>query len=393
MRIRVRHAVTPAQKAFLEDPAPFRAFVGGVGSGKSRAGALAMLQMPPCSIGMVVSATYRHLKDNTLPPTLTICRTFISRFNKQDFEIELENGTTILFRSADNPDSLRGPNIGWFWLDEAALVDEEVWDIMIGRLRLPPMRAWITTTPKGQNWVYRLFVKSGDPDYSLHRCRTEENIFVPPVFAERLRKKYSSAFARQELDGEFISLEGARVPREWIRYGDAQSFVRTSIGVDLAISRKQEADYTAVVVTSRDEEGRIWVRHARRDRLSFHNILRMIVDTCNRYHPHVVYVEANQFQAAVVQELLRTTSLPVVAMQADHDKMLRFQIAEARYEQGLIYHSPSLPPEFEDEITSFPNGEHDDFCDALVYAIAALGGDIGDISDALVDAAYRHTVL
>lgn len=45
----------------------------------------------------------------------------------------------------------------------------------------------------------------------------------------------------------------------------------------------------------------------------------------------------------------------------------------ARYEQGLIHHAPGLPGWFEDELLSFPVGEHDDGADALAYAFQALG--------------------
>ena len=55
-------------------------------------------------------------------------------FNKSDMTVDLIDGKHILFRSSDQPDRLRGPNLGWFYLDEAALMDEQTWLIMIGRL-------------------------------------------------------------------------------------------------------------------------------------------------------------------------------------------------------------------------------------------------------------------
>lgn len=56
----------------------------------------------------------------------------------------------------------------------------------------------------------------------------------------------------------------------------------------------------------------------------------------------------------------------------DKDKLARFAPLEARFDQRLVHHAADLPRWFEDELCSFPNGQHDDGVDALAYAFAAL---------------------
>jgi hypothetical protein len=124
--------------------------------------------------------------------------------NMTDMWISFKNGTKCLLRSGDDPERLRGPNLGWFWLDEAAMMPEMVFDIMIGRLRLDPGRAWITTTPKGKNWVWKVFVKERREDYSLIRCTSRDNQFLPGYYLDSLDRKYSGAFHQQEVEAEFI---------------------------------------------------------------------------------------------------------------------------------------------------------------------------------------------
>jgi predicted phage terminase large subunit-like protein len=53
----------------------------------------------------------------------------------------------------------------------------------------------------------------------------------------------------------------------------------------------------------------------------------------------------------------------------------RARALAARYESGKVYHLKSAPGirDLEIEMASFPNGEHDDLVDALVYA-ADLSG-------------------
>ena len=108
----LRHPkATPPQREFWGSPAKFRLFVGGIGSGKTRAGALEVLRQPGGSTGMVLAPTYPMLRDATLRTFLELAQRggVLEDFRKAEMAATLMNGTTVLFRSADNPDRLRGP--------------------------------------------------------------------------------------------------------------------------------------------------------------------------------------------------------------------------------------------------------------------------------------------
>jgi hypothetical protein len=128
----------------------------------------------------------------------------VREFMKSEMRLYTKTGHDVLFRSADDPEKLRGPNLGWFYMDEAALMPEIVMDIMMGRLRLDPGRAWLTTTPRGMNWVHRLFVEEKRPDYALVQCSTRSNIFLPKHFVQSLASKYKGSWKDQELEGQFV---------------------------------------------------------------------------------------------------------------------------------------------------------------------------------------------
>jgi phage terminase large subunit len=159
---------------------------------------------------MVVAPTYPMLRDVTQ-------RTFFELleqlgpppyvFNKADGRLEV-NGHVVLFRSADNPERLRGPNLNWFYLDEAALAKEKVWDILIGRLRVGEARGWITTTPKGFNWIHNKWFEKRLAGYELINAHTEENWHLPRDYIADLKAAYTGEFARQELEGGFVAFEG-----------------------------------------------------------------------------------------------------------------------------------------------------------------------------------------
>lgn len=197
---------THPQMDFWENDARFRAFVGGVGSGKTYAGVLDILRQPAGSRGAVIAPTYRMLMDATLDTLMKIFDEagLIQEWIKSEMRMVTVHGTDIIFRSGDDPEKLRGPNLGWFFLDEAAMMPELVWDIMLGRLRLDPGKAWATTTPKGMNWMHRLFVKEKREDYSLTQCSSHTNHFLPDYFLNSLESKYKGAWKSQELDGLFV---------------------------------------------------------------------------------------------------------------------------------------------------------------------------------------------
>lgn len=259
----------PKQVEFHEDSARFRAFVGGIGSGKTEAGVgesvkQALLQAG--SRGAVVAPTYPMLKDVILPvfrerlsPTL-IDGGWSKGFNASDLRLRLVTGSEILFRSADKPDRLRGLNLAWFWIDEAALCHQLTWKILIGRLRQQGFihRGWITTTPKGRNWVYRVFVEEATPNHSLIRATSHDNPYLTPEFLSDLERSYDDKFYRQEVLAEFVEFDGlvyAEFSREFhTAVKGPDRYRRVVIGVDYGYTNP-----SAVLVVAVDEYERVWV--------------------------------------------------------------------------------------------------------------------------------------
>lgn len=167
-------------------------------------------------------------------------------------------------------------------------------------------------------------------------------------------------------------LEGALFKREWIqRAGAFPHGAAVTLGVDLALSSKHTADYTAIVAMARDEFGKLYVIDAIRERVDFPGALRLIRLMADKHKPRLIAIEQVAYQAVVVQQLLRDTTLPVRGVTPDRDKVTRAQPLALRYEQGLIWHVGALTT-FEDEMTAFPNAEHDDMVDAAAYAYLAL---------------------
>lgn len=134
------------------------------------------------------------------------------KLHKQNLVATAVNGSKIYFRSCDRPEDLRGPNLGWFFVDEAAKVSEHVWKLMVARLRRPPERGWLTTTPKGRNWIWDEFAKRTRRNYEHFTGATSENKFLSADYIASLKESYSGAFLQQEFYGEFVAWSGLVYP-------------------------------------------------------------------------------------------------------------------------------------------------------------------------------------
>jgi hypothetical protein len=140
--------------------------------------------------------------------------------NKSESILILKDSkSTILFRSMEDYERLRGPNLAWFGLDELTYTPEEAWNRLEGRLRdpkAPRLCGFAAWTPKGYDWVYRRFI--GD-ETKVHGhvailAQPNENVHLlaqVPDYYERLKDSYDKRFFAQEALGEYLSLDGSRV--------------------------------------------------------------------------------------------------------------------------------------------------------------------------------------
>lgn len=292
-------------------------------------------------------------------------------------EITFWNGTRAIMAGMHRFDGLRGSKFGRVIIDEAAHSRnlEDAWQKVI-RPTLTDYRgdAYFISTPNGSNFFKTLYDRSGSESWQSFQMPTLSNPFINAEEIAEARQELPELIFRQEYLAEFIDASGARVKRSDIHYGEPPSGLTIGIGVDLAISDKTTADYTAIVVVGKAVDGTVWVLDVWRDRVQFNDILRAIRHESEQWKPQLVYVEEVQFQAAIVQELLRTTSLPVRGYRPERSKLLRFAPLEARFERNMVRISNNVTKEFEKELLSFTGTKtdtHDDMIDALSMAFQA----------------------
>jgi predicted phage terminase large subunit-like protein len=372
-----------AQARFLDSAALFRAFVGGRGCGKSWIGAYDLLKRArPNRLYMAVGPTYTMMQDSCLRSFVELGQQlqFIMSINRSNPpRVTLGNGAEVLFRSADEPEHLRGPNLSGVWMDEASLTSKDAYDIVIACLREKGEQGWLsaTFTPKGrQHWTYEAFGQ-GRPDTELVHARTRDNPFLPPEFERSLRQQYTSFLAQQELEGLFISdIEGALWRQAWLdasRVHKAPPLVRVVVAIDPAVTHSEASDDTGICVAGQGDDGHYYVLHCRGYQLSPDGWARKALDLYDQHLADRIIAERNN-GGEMVESTLRNVrpKAPVSTIVASKGKAVRAEPIAALYEQGRVHHVGTLG-QCEEQMCMFPvANEHDDMVDALVYALTDL---------------------
>lgn len=120
--IAIEWTLNPVQWDFVYSASRFSFYVGGLGAGKTTAGAMRAILWAiahPGSLGVIGAPTYPMLRDATARTFFALLPAeVIASYNKTEGHLTLRNGSEILLRSLDAPDRLRGLNLSWFWLDE-----------------------------------------------------------------------------------------------------------------------------------------------------------------------------------------------------------------------------------------------------------------------------------
>jgi predicted phage terminase large subunit-like protein len=147
------------------------------------------------------------------------------------------------------------------------------------------------------------------------------------------------------------------------------------IGVDLAISEKQTADYTAMVsgVMVDLQGNKLLVKpNPVKRRMNFDITLKTAKDTAETMPFGVrLFVEDVGYQRVAIQSLSKL-GLPVYPMRPITDKRARLQSVAPFIKDGTVLFPETGCEDLKQSLVNFGIEEHEDDVDALVYLILGL---------------------
>ncbi|MFN3910653.1 DNA-packaging protein [Hyphomonas sp.] len=363
---------------------------GGRGAGKTRAGAewvrWAVLEAGYGRVALV-APTFSDVREVMIegPSGLIWTATHpddLPVWQPSRHRLEWKNGAVAYGFSAEDPDSLRGPQFDLAWCDEAGAWarGEAAWDNLQLALRLGPKpMAMVTTTPRVTALIRRL---KADPGVVETRTRMADNAGnLAPGFPAAMQAAYGgTALGRQELDGEMIDdPAGALFVRSQIdalRIGEAPlQFDDCIVAVDPCISAKPGADACGIILAGVRDGAAYVLGDASAPGLAPLEWAERAVNLAEIGGASMILAEANQGGDMVRQVISMTgTQMPVRLVSARLGKRGRAMPVAALYAQGKVHHAGTFQT-LEDQMCRFGTAEaagSPDRVDALVWALWAL---------------------
>ena len=222
--------LTDSQKSFSTSKAPFPAYVGGFGSGKTAAAiarAMALkTHFKSCDIAYYLP-TYPLVEDIAFRRFPELCerKGWAYKLNKASAFIEFPGSGRVVFRTMENPERIVGYEVAHSILDELDILPTEkarlVWNKVIARNRQKCSMGntvAVATTPEGFRFVHERWVKNPAPGYVMFQARTMDNSSnLPADYIDNLRNSYPPALLDAYLEGKFVNLTSGTVYRDFDR--------------------------------------------------------------------------------------------------------------------------------------------------------------------------------
>jgi phage terminase large subunit-like protein len=301
--------------------------------------------------------------------------------------LEWQNGAVAQAFSAEDPESLRGPQFDAAWCDELAKWRhaEAAFDMLQFGLRLGERpRQLITTTPRPTALIKRLIA---DPRTAVTRAATHANAaHLSPAFLADVVARYAGTqLGRQEILGEIIEDRPdalwSRATIEGARIAAPPPLNRIVVGIDPPTSARPGADACGIVAAGRGEDAILYVlEDATAAGLAPAGWASKAIALYRRLQADTLVAEVNQ-GGDMVRAVLRQIdpAVPLKTVHATRGKWLRAEPVAAMYTQGRVKHVDPPPAALEDQMCDFDlnglsSGRSPDRLDALVWALTELAG-------------------
>lgn len=220
MKLKVRYKRNPHQVEFDEDlSSPFLHLSSGFGGGKSYALVMKALKLSALNApyaGGLMAPTYSELKRDIIPIFDDIfANNNLTRYVKYHgtdhyYTFPWTKGRLYLFSAEVK---LRGPNLGYFLINESTLIKHERYKEAIGRVRVkgcPYPQIASVGTPEGVgNYVYETFVEKPMQGSRIIYGDTRDNSDnLSPTYVQSLENSYDKVMLDAYLKGLWVNMNG-----------------------------------------------------------------------------------------------------------------------------------------------------------------------------------------
>lgn len=321
------------------------------------------------------------------------------KWNKTEKTVEFPNGTFLQFKTADDPQSLRGSGLDILWVDEAAFVrSKEAWSVARPALSDKIGLLISTTTPQGKNWFWEEFFR-GKALEDPRQFRVEYTSLDNPYFHKEewiyAMENMHPALFKQEYMASFDAMAGLTLNGEWLQYftfdkepdlstgaepipraADGRVRLHKYIGIDPATGEGEDEFAISLIGITEDRSQGYLLDHFTQDDMPFPDQVDKIQEWVLRHRPMMVGIEANAYQRVLAQQVNRLANfpavVPVISKGKKSDRIVGmsplFKVGKIRIRQTDV--------QFIDQWVSFDadkRDQKDDLLDATEIALGVAG--------------------
>ena len=319
--------------------------------------------------------------------------------NKQDWFIELPNGSTIWLGGLDDKertDKILGNEYSTIYFNECSQISYKSIETALTRLAqkngLKPLALFDENPPSKRHWSYKLFIEKKNPidnsdlmfpasyDYLYmnpddNRANLPENYIEETLMGMSKKSKERFLYGRFQDANENALFTDVDISENRVTVSEIPIFERVVIGLDPATTSNDGSDETGIIGAGK-ANGHYYVLKDLSGKFTPSGWGNVVCDEYKANRINRIIAETNQ-GGEMVESILTNIihTIPVTKVHAKIGKALRADPVAALYERGLVHHV-GLFEKLEDEMTEWDGtGASPNRLDALVYALLALSND------------------
>lgn len=308
----------------------------------------------------------------------------LRKTNETLLEMETITSSTVLFRSSEQKDTLRGYTVDFVVLDEAAFLSEEIWGLVSPMTDVRRATTLIISTPRFSSGfffnMYSLALRGENNCILFDWSKEDTSMFLSKERLEFYRSILPEIQFRNEYLGQFAEAQS-------VVFGDFKSCIspfslasynELYVGIDYGNGMKEDD----TVVTALNEWGQQVFLEYWNDRTSIQSA-DCISSLLSSYADKniTIYAEQNSLgkpQIELLQQRNHTVTPKVTTNTSKAEMVAKLQnsfeqhditlLDDRRQTNELASYSYEYNPQTGKVTYNAPQGLHDDICIALSYA-------------------------
>ena len=274
----------------------------------------------------------------------------------------------------------------WYTEDMYTRLEPGAWVILImTRWHEDDLAGRILKSEDGPNWTVVNLPALAEVDDPLKR--KEGQALCPERYnaddLARIKSVLGSAFTSLYQQRP-SALEGEIFKREWWKYynyGAPPVFKRIIQSWDTAFKKGQANDPSGCLTWGETDNG-YYLLDRFNKKMEYPLLKQTAKQTAQTWKPAAVLIEDKASGQSLIQELKQDSTIPILPISVDIDKVARAHSVTPIVESGRCYlpdgpNAPSWVLEYIDQMAMFPNAEHDEDVDCTSQALAYLARGSG----------------